>query len=134
MLRGFDPELGGRRDAEGGTIGLTLNVPIFSGFATQARVRQSIYQRDIAEEILEAERRNLLRQTRNDFRSVVAGISSIEARRQARCRRKAPGGDQAGFEVGTRTIVDVLLAQQLLFQAQRDYSMPATSSSSTACG
>lgn len=123
VLRGFDPELGGRRDAEGGTIGLTLNVPIFSGFATQARVRQSIYQRDIAEEILEAERRNLLRQTRNDFRSVVAGISSIEARRQALLSaQSALEATQAGFEVGTRTIVDVLLAQQLLFQAQRDYS------------
>ncbi|MCK9489872.1 MAG: TolC family outer membrane protein [Xanthomonadales bacterium] len=123
VLRGFDPELGGQRQADGGSIGLILNVPIFSGFATQARVRQSVYQRDFAEEILEAERRNLLRQTRNDFRSVVAGISSIEARRQALLSaQSALEATQAGFEVGTRTIVDVLLAQQLLFQAQRDYS------------
>ncbi|MFA7541894.1 MAG: TolC family outer membrane protein, partial [Lysobacterales bacterium] len=66
VLRGFDPELGGQRQADGGSIGLILNVPIFSGFATQARVRQSVYQRDFAEEILEAERRNLLRQQHID--------------------------------------------------------------------
>lgn len=104
-------------------IGLRLSVPIFAGFATQARVRQNVYQRDAAQDLLEAERRALLRQTRSDFRAVVAGISSVEARRQALISaQSALEATQAGFEVGTRTIVDVLLAQQLLFQAQRDYS------------
>lgn len=122
-LRGYDPELGGARSLDGGSIGLTLNVPIFAGFATQGRVRQSVHQRDLVQDQLEAEERLLLRQTRFDFRAVVAGISSIEARRQALLSaQSALEATQAGFEVGTRTIVDVLLSQQLLFQAQRDYS------------
>lgn len=104
-------------------IGLSLNVPIFSGFATQSRVRQQVHLRDAAEDFVEAERRLLLRQTRSDFRAVVAGISGVEARRQALISaQSALEATQAGFEVGTRTIVDVLLSQQLLFQAQRDYS------------
>ncbi|MFB9068318.1 TolC family protein [Pseudofulvimonas gallinarii] len=50
-------------------------------------------------------------------------MSSVEARRQALLSaQSALEATQAGFEVGTRTIVDVLLSQQLLFQAQRDYS------------
>ncbi len=116
-----DPDF--RRSGQSTTYGLTLTVPIFSGFATQARVQQSVYQRDAAEDQVEIERRGLLRQTRSDFRAVVAGISSIEARRQALISaQSALEATQAGFEVGTRTIVDVLLSQQLLFQAQRDYS------------
>jgi outer membrane protein len=112
------------RSAEQTQYGLNLVVPIFAGFATQARVRQTVYQRDAAEDFLEAERRLLLRQTRNDFRATVAGISSVEARRQALLSaQSALEATQAGFEVGTRTIVDVLLSQQLLFQAQRDYSL-----------
>lgn len=111
------------RTSQSTTYGLQVTVPIFSGFATQSRVRQAVYQRDTAEDLVEAERRGLLRQTRNDFRAVVAGISSIDARRQALISaQSALEATQAGFEVGTRTIVDVLLAQQLLFQAQRDYS------------
>jgi outer membrane protein len=110
-------------DGRDTTIGLSLNVPIFAGFATQARVRQAVYQRDAAQDLLEAQRRLLQRQTRNDFRAIGAGISSVEARRQALLSaQSALEATQAGFEVGTRTIVDVLLSQQLLFQAQRDYS------------
>lgn len=122
-LRGFDPETGGLRDVDGGTIGLTLTVPIFSGFATQGRVRQAVHIRDAVSDQLEATRRGLMRQTRFDFRAVTAGVSEVEARRQALLSaQSAVEATQAGFEVGTRTIVDVLLAQQLLFQAQRDYS------------
>ncbi len=110
-------------DGRDTVIGVTLSVPIFAGFATQARVRQAVYQRDAAEDLLEAQRRLLQRQTRNDFRAIGAGISSVEARRQALLSaQSALEATQAGFEVGTRTIVDVLLSQQLLFQAQRDYS------------
>lgn len=110
-------------DGRDTVIGLSVNVPIFSGFATQARVRQAVYQRDAAEDMVEAQRRLLQRQTRNDFRAIGAGISSVEARRQALLSaQSALEATQAGFEVGTRTIVDVLLSQQLLFQAQRDYS------------
>jgi outer membrane protein len=104
-------------------IGLTLNVPIFSGGAVQSQVRQAVYTRDANEDRLEQERRAVTRQTRNAYRAVLAGISEIEARAQALVSaRSALEATEAGFEVGTRTIVDVLLSQQVLTSAQRDYS------------
>jgi outer membrane protein len=107
----------------GTTIGVTLSVPIFSGGATQSQVRQAIHNRDAAEDQYEQERRAVTRTTRNAFRALQAGISEIGAREQALVSaRSALEATEAGFEVGTRTIVDVLLSQQQLFQAQRNYS------------
>lgn len=66
----------------------------------------------------------MTRQTRNAYRALEAGISEVAARAQALVSaRSALEATEAGFEVGTRTIVDVLLSQQQLFQAQRDYSV-----------
>ncbi|UPG89595.1 TolC family outer membrane protein [Luteibacter aegosomaticola] len=105
------------------SVGLTLNVPIFSGGATQSRVRQSIYQRDSAQDSLESTRRQVVRDTLNYYRSVVAGISKVEATKAAvESAESARDATQAGFEVGTRTIVDVLIAQQNLTSALSDYS------------
>ncbi|TCV92154.1 outer membrane protein [Luteibacter rhizovicinus] len=105
------------------TVGLTLSVPIFSGGATQSRVRQSIYDRDSAQDSLESTRRQVVRNTLNYFRSVVAGISKVEATKAAvESAESARDATQAGFEVGTRTIVDVLIAQQNLTQSLSNYS------------
>ncbi|MGA7437550.1 MAG: TolC family outer membrane protein [Luteibacter sp.] len=105
------------------SVGLTLNVPIFSGGATQSRVRQSIYQRDAAQDSLESTRRQVVRDTLNFYRSVVAGISKVEATKAAvESAESARDATQAGFEVGTRTIVDVLIAQQNLTSSLSDYS------------
>ncbi|WP_395793992.1 TolC family outer membrane protein [Aquimonas sp.] len=113
----------GTTDDLGSSISLNLNVPLYSGGLTQSQVRQSVYNRDATEDRLEQERRAVTRQTRNAYRAVVAGISEIEARRQALVSaRSALEATEAGFEVGTRTIVDVLLSQQVLTSAQRDYS------------
>jgi outer membrane protein len=104
-------------------LGLVLTVPIFEGFATQSGVRQSVHIRDATADQLEQERRAVTRQVRNAFRAVAAGMSEIEARNQALVSaRSALEATQAGFEVGTRTIVDVLLSQQQLFVAQREYA------------
>jgi outer membrane protein len=108
---------------DGTTIGLSLNVPIFAGGATQSAVRQAVYGRDAVADQLEQQRRAVTRTTRNAYRAVLAGISEIEARKQALVSaQSALEATEAGFEVGTRTIVDVLLSQQVLTQAQRDYS------------
>lgn len=104
-------------------VGLTLNVPIFEGLATESRVKQESFNRDGASDRVEQEQRAVVRATSNAFRAVLAGISEVEARRQAQVSaQSALDATQAGFEVGTRTIVDVLISQQLLFQAQRDYA------------
>jgi outer membrane protein len=105
------------------TIGIRLSVPIFSGFAVSSRVRQSVAEHQGSLEQQEQTRRTVTRQTRNAFRAILAGISEVKARQQALVSaQSALDATQAGFEVGTRTIVDLLISQQVLVQAQRDYS------------
>jgi len=112
-----------RNGRYGTTVGLTLTVPIFSGFATQSRVRQSIYQRDAAEDSLEAQRRQVTRDTLNYYRSVIAGISQVEANKASvESGQKALEATRAGFDVGTQTMLNVLNAIQTLTQAESSYS------------
>lgn len=100
-----------------------LNVPIFSGLAVQSRTRRARIDRSVASEELDRNQRQVVRQTENAFRAVIAGIRQVEAFNQALVSAdSALEATNAGFEVGTRTIVDVLLAEQRFFQAQRDYS------------
>jgi outer membrane protein len=107
----------------GSSVTLTLNVPIFSGGFTQSRVRQAIYNRDFAQDQYEVNRRLVEATTRNDFRSVIAGASEVEATKAAVVSAQSSvEATQAGYEVGTRTIVDVLISQQTLLQAQSSYS------------
>ena len=112
------------RDSSGPSLGLTLSVPIFSGGATQSRVRQALAQRDVAADQLEQEKRALVRNTRNAYRTLVAGISEVEARRLALVSaRSAYSASQVGLEVGTRTVLDVLNNQQTLFNAEREFAL-----------
>lgn len=109
--------------SDGQRIGLTLTVPIFSGFATRAGVQQAVAQRDVASQQLLEQQRSITRQTRNAFRSLAAGVAEVEARRLAMVSaRAALEAGEAGLEVGTRTVVDVLLAQQNLFAAQTQFA------------
>jgi outer membrane protein len=105
------------------TIGLTLNVPIFSGGLTQSRVRQSIYQRDAATDSMELERRQVVRDTLNFYRSVIAGIAQVQsAKASVESGEKAVEAMRAGFDVGTQTLTDVLLAIQTLTSSESSYS------------
>ncbi|MDT8439329.1 MAG: TolC family outer membrane protein [Wenzhouxiangellaceae bacterium] len=100
-----------------------LNVPIFSGLAVQSRARRARINLGTASEELDLNQRRVVRSTENAFRAVLAGIRQVEALKQAQISSaSALEATNAGFEVGTRTIVDVLLAEQRFFQTQRDYS------------
>jgi outer membrane protein len=103
--------------------GATFTLPLFSGGAMQARIRKSIHQRDGAMDSLEQIRRSAKRTTLNAFRSVVAGISQVKATRASVISsQSARDATQAGFGAGTRTIVDVLIAQRGLTQSRSNYS------------
>ncbi|WP_267225230.1 TolC family outer membrane protein [Dyella silvae] len=107
----------------GTTVGLSVNIPIFSGGATQSRVRQSIYQRDEAQDSLESTRRQVVRNTLNYYRSVLSGISQVEANKASvESGQKALEATRAGFDVGTQTMLNVLNAIQTLTQAESSYS------------
>jgi len=110
-------------ESTGTSVGLTLSVPIFSGGATQSRVRQAIAQRDIAQDQYEQQRRALDRNTRNLYQALVAGVSEVEARRLAVVSAQAAyDASQVGLEVGTRTVLDVVQNQRTLFAAQVEYA------------
>jgi outer membrane protein len=124
VLRGTPDEFSSFGSAGNGpTYGITLSVPIFSGFATQSRVRQALFQRDAVADSLEQEKRAIMRTTRGAFRNLISGAAEVEARRLAVVSAQAAyEAGEAGLEVGTRTIVDVLIAQQQLFLAKREYA------------
>ncbi len=104
-------------------IGLQLNVPIYQGGVVSSRTRQARYTLNAVSEDLDRQQRAVVRQTNNAYRAVIAGIEQVGAFGQAMISAEsALEATQAGFEVGTRTIVDVLIAQQRYFQAQRDNS------------
>lgn len=106
------------------TYGLQLQVPIYSGGAVSSRTRQSRGLLNAVSEDLDQYQRAVARQTNNAYRGVIAGIEQVGAFEQAMISAEsALEATQAGFEVGTRTIVDVLIAQQRYFQAQRDNSL-----------
>jgi outer membrane protein len=110
-------------ESRGPNLGVTLSVPLFSGGATQSRVRQALASRDIARDELEQQRRSLERSTRNAYQTLVAGISEVEARRLALVSaQSAYEASQVGLEVGTRTVLDVLNNQRTLFTAQQAYA------------
>ena len=105
------------------TIGLRLRLPLYSGGSILSRTRESrhLYQRTLDE--LERERRRAQRETRDAYLGVGSGISRVQALGQAvRSSETAAEAVEAGFQVGTRTSVDVLDAQRELFRARRDLS------------
>ena len=105
-------------------IGLQLSVPIYQGGVITSRTRQARYLLNAVNEDLDQQQRAVVRATNNAYRAVIAGIEQVGAFGQAMISAEsALEATQAGFEVGTRTIVDVLIAQQRYFQAQRDNSL-----------
>jgi outer membrane protein len=110
-------------DSDDTTIALQLNVPIFAGGGTQSRVRQSEYQWQAARERLKRVTRQTERQARDAFLGVQSEISRVQALRQAlESSQTALKATEAGYEVGTRTAVDVLDARRALVQAQTNYA------------
>jgi len=107
----------------GYSVGVQLNVPLFASGATQSGVRQSVYQRRAAEERLERTSRETERAARDNYLGVMSNISRVQALKQAyESSRTALQATEAGFEVGTRTTVDVLLSRRGLYTAQTQYA------------
>lgn len=111
------------RERNSNSISLQLNVPLYQGGAVNSLTRAAAFRLTQAKELLELQKRATERQTRNSFLSVIANISQVKALKQALASSKvALEATQAGFEVGTRTAVDVLDSQRELFGARRDYA------------
>ena len=104
------------------SVGLQLNLPIFSGGLTTSQTEQARHLYQQALDTLEQARRGAHREARQSFNSITDSISGVAALRQALAStQKALEATEAGFQVGTRTSIDVLNAQQKTFESRRDY-------------
>ena len=120
-----DTEFGGFTPLErnDSAIGVQFNLPLYQGGLVSSQTRQSRYQYNEAREEQVKQLRATERQTRDNYRGVISGISKVEALQHAvLSNEKAVEAAETGFEVGTRAIVDVLDAQRELLRARRDYA------------
>lgn len=102
-------------------IGLQLTFPLFQGGGTQSRIRQSLSLREKAEQDLENTKRTVAQNVRQNYLGVTNGVAQVKAFEAALVSSKSSlDSTILGREVGVRTNVDILNAQQQLFQARRD--------------
>jgi outer membrane protein len=105
------------------SVGIQFNMPLYQGGLVNSQTRQA---RDLFTQTQEEQvqrQRETERQTRNSYRGVQTDISKVRALRQAVLSgEKALEASEAGFDVGTRTIVDVLDSQSDLLSARRDHA------------
>jgi len=121
------------QDGTRDTIGIQFSVPLFTGGRTTSRVREAVYLHRASREQLQRVTRETERQTRDAYLGVLSEISRVKALGQAvASSTTALEATQAGFDVGTRTIVDVLDSQFTLYvaitnfyQARYDYILNA---------
>jgi len=110
-------------DTNSSQVNLQLSIPLYSGGAVSSRSRQAAYNYEASRQSLENQQRDTVRIVRNAYRGQETAISQIKALDQTRVStRSALEANQAGYEVGTRTIVDVLDAERNVYLAERNYA------------
>lgn len=118
-----DSNFGGSSKTHQDSISLQFNLPIYAGGGIESRSREAGHRLDQAMQNEEQQRRAVMRQTREAYNGVMSGISRVKALKQAVIsNEKALESTEAGYEVGTRTTVDVLNVRRDLFRARRDYA------------
>jgi outer membrane protein len=108
-------------DTTNKSVGVQLNIPLFQGGALNSKWREAEANRERARQELENARRNVAQQTRQAYLGVVSGIAQVNALQQALASSESVlEASKLGQEVGVRTNLDVLNAQQQLFSTRRD--------------
>jgi len=94
-----------------------ISVPIFSGGATQSKVRQARYSWNASQSGVEFSSRQTEEQTRDAYQGLISQIAQVKALQQAvQSEQVALQATQAGYQYGTKTVVDVLTARAALLQ------------------
>lgn len=103
------------------SIGLQLNIPLFAGGGVSSGVRQALAAKDRAEQLLEAGRRDLGLRVHKEFRGLTENIPKINALKQAlRSADQLVLSSSKSFQAGSRTVVDILNAEQQRTVVLRD--------------
>lgn len=110
-------------DSDGTTISLNLSIPIYSGGLTSAKTREAVFLKDRSRALREKILRDTIKLSRDSYLGVTTTIAQVKAFKQALVStQSAYEATQAGFEVGTRTTVDVLSVLREQYKAERDYA------------
>ena len=113
----------GSTKQHGTSIGIELNIPIYSGGLVSSQIREAHENYNIAIYSLERARRSAQRMTREAYLGVIYGISRVKALKQAVVSSEAAlEATKVGFDVGTRTAVDLVVSQRTTSEARRNYS------------
>ncbi|OCG41837.1 outer membrane channel protein TolC [Gilliamella sp. Bif1-4] len=104
-------------------VGVSVNLPIFSGGATMSKVEQAQQNYVSFSEKLESTNRGVINQVRSSYNNISSSISAIKAYQQAAVSAQSSlEATNSGYQVGTRTIVDVLNATTQLYSSKRNLS------------
>jgi outer membrane protein len=104
-----------------GTVGFELEIPLFAGGAISSRARQAVLEKQKAQDDLNLTRRQTDLETQRAYLNLNTSVAQVKALEQALVSSESQlSSTELGYEVGVRTSVDVLNAQQQLFSAKRD--------------
>ena len=111
------------QDTTGDMIGVQFSIPIYSGGRTSSKVQEAVYRQRAAKERLERVMRETERTARDAYLGIMAEMARVKAlKRATESSQTALEATEAGFEVGTRTTVDVLTSRRTLFDAETNYA------------
>ena len=108
-------------ESRNATIAIALNYPLFTGYAVQNRVKETLQLEDKARNDLEAAKRSIAQATRTAYFGVLSGQGQVRALEAAEASsQSALDANKLGYQVGVRINIDVLNSQSQLFQTKRD--------------
>ena len=108
-------------DTNANSVSLSFNMPLFAGFATQNRIKETVALEDKARSDLDAAERAVAQATRTAFFGLQSGIGQVNALKAAEdSSQSALDANKLGYQVGVRINIDVLNSQSQLFQTKRD--------------
>jgi len=111
--------VGTRIDAA--SVGVVFNLPLFAGFATENRIKETLALEDQSRSVLEGTRRSVAQATRAAYLGLVSGAGQVKALEAAEASsQSALDANRLGYQVGVRINIDVLNSQSQLYQTKRD--------------
>jgi outer membrane protein len=103
------------------TASLNFNLPLFAGFATENRIRETVSLEEKARTDLEGVQRQVAQATRTAYLGLQSGLGQVKALEAAESSSQAAlDANQLGYKVGVRINIDVLNSQSQLYQTKRD--------------
>jgi len=105
------------------TIGVSMTIPLFAGYAIQNRVRETLSLEEKARADLDAAQRNIAQATRTAFMGLESGLGQVRAYEAAALSsQSALDANKLGYQVGVRINIDVLNSQSQLFDTKAKLS------------